>query len=104
MPRLSRRMSGQRRHGALQERVPRGVLEAAWDADARPRAGPRARDVALGIPSRPALELGGAQPRGPLAERASAGTRPTPHAPGVDADDAGGARRAPKGDGRPTVC
>ena len=57
VPRLQGRVPGRRRRRAVQERVPRRLLDAARHAAPRARARPRPRRVALGQPARAAVEL-----------------------------------------------
>jgi len=52
-------MPGRRRHGALQERVPRGLLEATWNAASGPGNRPRSRDFPMGLSNGSPVELAG---------------------------------------------
>ena len=60
VPRLQGGVPGGRGYGAVQERVPGGLLAAARHAAARSRAGSCSRDGRVGQPFRTAVELGGA--------------------------------------------
>ena len=100
MPRLQGRVPGRRRHGALQERVPRRLLAAARHAAQSARARPHPRAVALGERRGAARERGGAQRAGALAQRTAARPRSPPRAAGVDV----GHLRAPVRAAAPAVC
>ena len=87
VPCLQGGVSGRRGRGALQERVPRRLLEAPRHAAARPDARAHPRAFALGQPVRAGLELGRAKRPGAMAQRAPPRHRSPPRAAGVGLDD-----------------
>ena len=88
MPRLQGRVPGRRGHGAVQERVPRRLLEAARHAAARARARPHPRRCRAGAAgSRRSRTAIARSAPGPLAQRAAARHRSPAHAAGLDVAD-----------------
>ncbi len=104
VPRVQGRVPGRRRHGALQERVPRRLLAAARhqprSAGARQRAGAGAARQRAGA----ALERRRTQRPRARARRAPRRHRPPAPAAGVSAPHAAGPRRRRRDRRRPRRC